>query len=98
MKILALDKVGDQPASEDEIKELIRAEAKQIWELKRDGLIRETYFRQDRPGTVLVLECESLQEAQELINSLPLVKAGLTEFELMPLGHYAPLDLLLREE
>ncbi len=97
MKILALDKVGDIPTSEQDIKRLIQTEAKQIWDLKRDGLIRETYFRQDRPGTVLVLECESVEEARQIIQSLPLVQAGLTDFELIPLGHYAPLDLLLRE-
>lgn len=97
MKILALDKVGDIPASEADITQLIKSEAKQIWDLKRDGLIREAYFRQDRPGTVLILECENLEEAQEVIDSLPLVQAGLTIFELVPLGHYAPLDLLLQE-
>ena len=50
--------------------------------------VREIYFRRDRPGGVLVLECESVEQARELLGTLPMVKGGLTEFELIPVGPY----------
>ena len=64
------------------------------WEHYKQGKIRELYFRQDNPGVVLMMECNSLDEAQELLDELPLVKEHLIEFELIPLGYFEPLETL----
>jgi hypothetical protein len=37
---------------------------------------------------VLMLECGTLEEAQRLLSGLPLVRAGLIKFELIPLAPY----------
>ena len=52
------------------------------------GVFRELYFRQDRPEAVLILECADVEEAEGALNSLPLVKAGLITFEIIPLVPY----------
>jgi len=56
--------------------------------LHQSGIIRELYFRADRNEAVLMLECASLIEAQEILAILPLVKAELISFEVIPLKAY----------
>jgi len=50
--------------------------------------VREIYFRADRDEVVIILECADLGEAQRALATLPLVKAGLIEFEYIPLKPY----------
>ena len=87
MKILAIEKdvPGITPA---QFKPYLRDEALRVWELYQAGLIRELYFRQETPNAVLVLECASAAEAGRVLDSLPLVEAGLIAFELLPLIPY----------
>lgn len=87
MKILAIEKEtpGITPA---QFKPYLRDEALRVWELYQAGVIRELYFRQDKPEAVLVLECANAGEAGHVLDSLPLVKAGLITFELLPLAPY----------
>ena len=87
MKILALEKEISGIAAE-KFKPHLKAEAIRVWELYQAGLIRELYFRQDWPGGVLILECKDLTEANEALNSLPLVTEGLIDFEVIPLKPY----------
>jgi muconolactone delta-isomerase len=87
MKILALEK--ELPgASAERFQPLLKDEARRVWELTQSGALREIYFRADRQTAVLVLECAGVEEAQGLLAGLPLVAAGLIEFELIPLAPY----------
>ena len=87
MKILALEKElpGVQAA---DFQPHLAAEAARAWELYQAGVFREMYFRQDRPEAVLILECADVDEAQVTLNTLPLVKAGLITFDVIPLVAY----------
>ncbi len=87
MKILALEKELSVPQPPD-YPALLQAEARQIWRLLQDGSLREVYFRADRHTAVLLLECKDNTEAAQLLSSLPLVQAGLIEFDLIPLKPY----------
>jgi hypothetical protein len=69
--------------------ELRPAEARQVWDLYQAGVIREMYFRADRPNGVLVLEVPDPAAAREAVDSLPLVAAGLIDFDLVPLKPYS---------
>jgi hypothetical protein len=88
MKILALEKELPGVVEEQFTTSLKRAEAFRVWELYLAGIFRELYFRQDWPGAVLMLECADVEEAQEILNTLPLVKAGLVTFEIVSLAPY----------
>lgn len=94
MKILAIDRVCEE-ASPERIKSLFLKEINRCIQLYLADFVREIYFRQDRSGTVLVLEAASLEEAQGLLEKMPLVAAGQIAFDLIPLGPYMPLGLLL---
>ncbi|HWR65381.1 MAG TPA: hypothetical protein VN364_04635 [Bellilinea sp.] len=75
MKLLALEHEvnGINPNA---FQPLLKAEARQVWELQQSGILREIYFRQDQSTAVLVLECENVAEAQKVLGRLPLVQAG----------------------
>lgn len=94
MKILALEKDAPEITPEEFTPDLKRAEALRIWELQQSGVLREIYFRQDRSTAVLVLECDQTDDARQVLVSLPLVQAGLIDFEVIPLIPYPGLARL----
>ena len=64
-------------------------QARGVWERYESDRVRESYLRADhRPGAVLVLECDDVTEAERLVATLPMAKAGLLDFELIPLRPY----------
>ena len=97
MKFLALEHELPSAASED-FQPHLKAEASRAWELYQSGAIRELYFRPDLHTAVLVLECPSISEAQQVLGSLPLVSAGLITFEVIPLVPYSEFARLFETE
>lgn len=93
MKILALE--HELPgATAEKFQELAKKEALKAWELHQAGLIRELYFRADRNKAVLILECASVKEAQDILSELPFVRHGLINFEILPLKAYPGFERL----
>jgi len=93
MRILALE--HDAPGLSDaDFQPHLRAEAGRVWELQQAGVLRELYFRQDEDAAVLVLECADADEARRVLETLPLVRAGLITFEIIPLRPYPGLARL----
>ena len=87
MKILAME-VEVEGVKPRQYEPYLRVEAQHVWELYQNGVIRELYFRADRSEAVLMLECTNMDEAKQILESLPLVKAGLITFEVIPLVPY----------
>jgi hypothetical protein len=96
MKILAME-VETEGVTPEQFTPHLKAEARRVWELYQSGMIRELYFRADRSEAVLILECEDTSEAQHLLESLPLVQAGLIRFEMIPLVPYSGFARLFEE-
>ncbi len=96
MKILAMEREfpGVKP---EEFAQYLKPEARRVWELHQEGHIRELYFRQDRSEAVLIMECSSAEEASLLLQSLPLVQAGLITFDVIPLIAYPGFSRLFAE-
>ena len=93
MKILALSK--RQPGvTTEQLQAHQVTEARRVWELHKDGVFREIYFRRDHPGAVVILECASLEEARQALGTLPMVEGGLLDFDIIPLGPFLPLENL----
>lgn len=61
------------------------------------GVIRSAHMCPERPGSALVLECESLDAARSHLGSLPMVQAGLIEFELSRMLPYTGYAVLFRD-
>jgi len=96
MKILAIEHETLGVTDEDFAPHL-RAEARRAWELHQAGIIRELYFRAARAKAILILECESVKEAEAALATLPLVRAELIRFELIPLRAYPGFARLFEE-
>ena len=64
-------------------------QARSVWERYESDQVREFYLRADhQPGVVLVLECDNVTEAEQLVAALPTVKANMLGFEVIPLRPY----------
>ena len=99
MKFLALE--HDLPgisATRQFSESLLKEEAHRVWELYQAGSIRELYFRADRHEAVLVLECTRVEEALEVLSTLPLVREKLIGFELIPLTAYPGFARLFADD
>jgi muconolactone delta-isomerase len=94
MKLLALEKEAPGVSASAFTGELLRREAAAVWRLHQRGVVREIYFRADREEAVLVLECSSLQEAETVLSTLPLVERSLIAFEIVPLKAYPGFERL----
>jgi muconolactone delta-isomerase len=96
MKVLALGR--DVVAQDDpRFAELRPAEARRAWELYQQDILREIYFRADSPNGVLIFEVPDVAAARAAIDSLPLVAAGLIDFDLVPLRPYPGFARLFAE-
>jgi hypothetical protein len=90
MKILALE-VECEGSTPEQFSELAQKEAQVVWRLIQAEKIREIYFRRDQESAVIILETNSLKDAEEILQELPFVQAGLIRFELLPLKAYPGL-------
>ena len=95
MKFLAIEKEVKGNA-EKSFDPHLRAEAEKVWQYYKKGFIREIYFTKESHEAVIVLECGSKKEAEEHLNSFPLVKAGLITFSIEELVPYDGFDRLFR--
>ena len=98
MRILAIERPVPGVTGERFTAELSAAEAHRAWELHQAGTIRELFFRADEPSAVLMLECADAREARHALASLPLVEAGLIDFEVLPLQAYPGFARLFASE
>ena len=93
MKILALEhELPD--ATAEKFQQYAKDEARKVWELVQAGVIRESYFRVDRSEAVLMLECQSVDEARDVLSVLPFVQNKLITFELIALKAYPGFERL----
>ncbi len=72
--------------------EQFKAEADELWKLHTAGILREMYYRKDKPGGLLMLEIDSLEAANEALSELPSVKLDLATIECFPVGKIMPLE------
>lgn len=83
-------------ASPDRFMAYEQAESERVWELYTSGVLKEIYLRTDTIGAAIVLQCNSQSEAENAIDTLPMVKAGLFEVSYMALGEWTEMTRMLR--
>jgi hypothetical protein len=76
----------------------LRDEVANVWRLWKAGIVRENYARADVSGVVIVFECASIKEAKRYVDDFPLSKAGLLEWEFIPLTAPLPLEFLFDKD
>jgi hypothetical protein len=97
MKFICLD-IPQPNATIEQYQPHMRNEALHGWELYKSGVIRDIYFRQDRPGVVIISEADSVDAAKKALNEFPLAKAGLIGWDVIPLGPFTNWEMLFAAE
>ncbi len=95
MKVLALEREV-AGVNEEQGRPYLADEARRVWELTQAGVLREIYFRGDRSAAVLMLECSSIEEAHAALATLPLVRHGIIQFDVIALKPYPGFARLFR--
>lgn len=93
MKLLCLD-VPMPGASPETYRPHLLDETRHGWQLYKRGVVRDIYFRQDRPGVAIIAECDSVDAARQALREFPLAKAGLIDWDIIPLGPFVGWEML----
>jgi hypothetical protein len=71
------------------------AEIQAVWELYKQGVVREFYTRANEPNkVVLILESASVEAAQDILATLPFAQLQLIDFDVIPLAPFFGLEHL----
>ena len=95
-KVLAIGHLVSPPSG-NSFSSTMESEVRDTVRLYLAGKIDQWYVRKDQNGVVFLLNTTSLDDAHRLLDGLPLVKANLMQFDLIPLGPLSPLGLLLKD-
>jgi hypothetical protein len=74
---------------------LMPAEIRATVKLYFDGKIRQWYSRGDGKGVVVLVEAKTEGEARALMETLPLAKQELMDYQYVPVGPLMPLRALM---
>jgi muconolactone delta-isomerase len=89
MQFLAISRMRTDVYSDADFAPYLEDEAQRARTLYIEGHVRQIWYRGDQRGACSMLEADSEPAARELIESLPLVKAGMLELvHLIPLLPY----------
>ena len=97
MRIIAFDRFKPGVTMEM-ITPYLKEEVSNVWRLWKAGIVRENYARADQPGVVIVFELPSVAAAKVYIDDFPLSKAGLLEWDFIPLQVPLPIETLFRSD
>jgi hypothetical protein len=78
-------------------KPVLPSEVRETVLLYLNGKIDQWFVKQDQSGVVFIMNVTDPKEAHELLEKLPLGRAGLMEFQIIPLGPISPLRMLLSD-
>jgi hypothetical protein len=97
MKILFKSRRCDG-ATAEQIAALRLQEVAAVWKLVAQGVIGQIHFSPDGPTVIGVLECDGLEQAQAVMEDLPMPRAGLIAFDFYRLQPYDQFELLFLPE
>jgi len=95
-KILAIGRITPKGTLEAR-RPVMPFEVRDTVRLHLAGKIDQWFFQTDGSGVVFHMNVTTPAEVHELLEKLPLRKAGMMEFELIPLGPLRALGFLLAE-
>ncbi len=76
----------------------VREEVTMGWDLYSKGIFRQLLYRHDEGGVVIIMEVKDMDEAKRITAKMPMVEAGLTEWELIPVGPFTHFEALFPKE
>ena len=70
-----------------EQEQLLKQEAKVLWGLQKNGIIRNIWFTKNTREAILIIETENSIMVKEIIDTFPLVKVSLITYDIIELVH-----------
>ena len=93
--VIQTAKPGITPQQIQQIVALMPAEIRATVKLYFDGKIRQWYSRGDGKGVVVLVDAKTEDEARALMETLPLAKEQLMDYEYVSVGPLMPLRALM---
>jgi muconolactone delta-isomerase len=88
MQFLAVIARKADQFTDEQIAEFLEPEAERVRQLYTQGILRRVFSRGDVKGAVVELECASLEEAKQILESLPFAQQKMINIEIVPLLPY----------
>jgi hypothetical protein len=88
MQILVVIRRRMEAFSEEAFAALLEPEAEMLRTLYAEGIVRSAWSRGDVLGACLMMERDSVEDAQSAFARLPLQAAGMLEAQFIPLRGY----------
>jgi muconolactone delta-isomerase len=88
MQFLTISRRRTESFGDEQFAALREQEFAQARLLYAEGFLRQLWTRGDIAGACLLIEADSEAHVREKINTLPLYKAGMVEFSIIPLKPY----------
>ena len=94
MKVFAIASIPSNVTLE-EVRKHLPDEVPATLKLYLDGKVEQFWFRENM-GPIFLMNVATLDEAKEILGSLPLVAEGLMAYEYMPVTTLSPLGMLIQ--
>ena len=94
MKVMAIGTLA--PLTPEQQKTYMPQEVPATLQLYLDGKMEQFWLRSDGRGVIFLMSTGSVEEAGALLKALPLGRAGILRFDLMPIEPLMPLGMLIK--
>jgi hypothetical protein len=94
MKVMAIGTL--KPLTAEQRQTYLPTEVPATLRLYVEGKMEQFWLRDNNAGVIFLMTVDSVAEADALLKALPLGKANLLTFELMPIGPLTPLGMLIK--
>jgi hypothetical protein len=84
-----------QGVTRQQIMAIMPAEIRATVKLYLDGKIRQWYSRGDGRGVIFLIDAQTVDEANAVVDAMPLSKEHLVDHEYIPVGPLVPLAALI---
>jgi hypothetical protein len=94
MKVMAIGTL--KTLSAEQRLQYLPKEVPATLQLYLDSKMEQFWLRDKDAGVIFLMTVDSLDEADSLLKALPLGRANLLTFDLMPIGPLLPLGMLMQ--
>jgi hypothetical protein len=94
MKVMAIGTL--KPLTPDQLQTYLPKEVPATLQIYLNGKMEQFWLRDDNAGVIFLMSVDSVEEADALLKALPLGRASLLTFDLMPIGPLSPLGMLIK--
>ncbi|MGF6572792.1 muconolactone delta-isomerase [Paraburkholderia sp. GAS333] len=94
MKVMAIGTL--KPLSPEQQQTYMPSEVPATLQLYLEGKMEQFWLQDQKKGVIFLMNVDSVDEADQLLKNLPLGRANLLTFDLLPIGPLLPLGLLMK--